>query len=198
MINDLVKKSYNKVAENYSSQRDQFKNNKYLDELVKLLKPGSTILDIGCGAGVPIDKYLIEKGFKVKGIDISENQIELAKRNLPKGDFSVVDMSELKNGEYKVDAVVSFYAIFHIDREKHLELFNKIRTFLPEKGLMLITMGASEWEGSEDFHGANMWWSHYGADKNKEIVKEAGFKILLNEIDTTGNEKHQIILAEKS
>ena len=74
---NLVKEGYNKVAKTYSAQRDLFKNDKYLVELIKLLKPGSTVLDIGCGAGIPVDKYLIDKGFKVIGIDISDEQLSL-------------------------------------------------------------------------------------------------------------------------
>lgn len=123
--NDLVKEGYDKVAKTYSAQRDLFKNDKYLAELTRLLKPDSTILDIGCGSGIPVDKYLINKGFKVIGIDISDEQIKLAKQNIPEGTFEVTNMSDLKEGDYQVDAVVSFYAIFHIPREKHQELFKK-------------------------------------------------------------------------
>ncbi|MDP2671933.1 MAG: class I SAM-dependent methyltransferase [Candidatus Daviesbacteria bacterium] len=198
MNNDLVKQGYNKVAKNYSSERDQFKKNKYLEQLVKLLKPGAIVLDIGCGSGVPVDKYLVDKGFKVTGFDISEKQIELAKQNVPQATLEVKDMSKLKEGEYKVGAVVSFYAIFHTPREQHQELFEKINSFLSQGGYILVTMGAGEWERTEDdFHGTKMWWSHYGAEKNKEIVENAGFKILLNEIDIGGNERHQFILAQK-
>lgn len=195
---DLVRENYNKVAEDYSSSRDQFKNNQYLEKLVKLLKPGATILDIGCGSGVPVDKYLIDKGFKVLGIDISEKQIELAKKNVPRAVYEVKDMADLKSGDYQVDAIVSFYAIFHIPREQHLDLFQKISSFLIKNGLILVTMGSSEWEGEEDnFYGGKMWWSHYGPEKNREIIKSCGFKILLDEIDTSGGEKHQVILAQK-
>lgn len=195
--NELVRQGYNKAAEHYSSDRNEFENDKYLDKFIELLKSG-TVLDIGCGAGIPIDKYLIDRGFKVIGIDISEKQIELAKKNLPEADYSVKDMSELKNGEYQVDGVVSTYAIFHTPREHHQELFNKINSFLPASGLILVTMGAGEYEGTEDdFHGATMWWSHYGPEKNREIVVNAGFEILLDEIDEGNNEKHQIIIAKK-
>ncbi|QQG43588.1 MAG: class I SAM-dependent methyltransferase [Candidatus Daviesbacteria bacterium] len=198
MSNDLVRQGYNKAAENYSSKRDQFKNNKYLEQLVKLLKPSAIVLDIGCGSGVPVDKYLVNKGFNVIGFDISEKQVELAKANVPKATFEVRDMSKLKEDEYKVDAVISFYAIFHTPREKHQDLFKKINSFLPQGGYILVTMGAGEYEGlEENFHGTKMWWSHYGAEKNKEIVENAGFKILLDEIDIGGNERHQIILAQK-
>lgn len=198
MSKNIVKTGYNKIAKKYSTNRDQFKNNKYLEKLINLLDPGGRILDIGCGSGVPIDKYLVDHGFKVKGIDISEEQINLAKKNLPDCDFEVKDMTKLKNNEYKVDAVVSFYTIFHITRERHLDLLKKINTYLTKNGLLLITMGASEWEGKDNFHGTEMWWSHYGVEKNKEIIEKAGFEIIFDEIDKSGGEKHLIILARKN
>ncbi len=198
MDKNLVKDSYNQIAETYLQTRNQFKNLKYLEEFVKLLKPGAEILDLGCGAGKPVDEFLVKNGFKVIGLDISENQIKLAKKNVPEGKFYLKDISLLKRGEYQVDAVVSFYTIFHIPRETHFELFEKINSFLPKEGLILVTMGSSDWEGTEDdFHGAKMCWSHYGQEKNREIIEKAGFEILFNEIDTTGGEKHQIIIGKK-
>ncbi|MGA2911097.1 MAG: class I SAM-dependent methyltransferase [Candidatus Levyibacteriota bacterium] len=198
MSNDFVKQQYNKLAENYLVGRDAYKNDKYLENLNTLLVPNSRILDIGCGAGIPIDKYFLDRGHKVIGLDISEKQIELATKNLPNGEFKVEDMSELKEKEYSVDAVVSFYAIFHTPRETHGEILKKISSFLQTNGLLLITMGSSEWEGKEDnFFGGEMSWSHFGKEKNRELVEKAGLEILLDEIDKSGGEKHQVILAKK-
>jgi cyclopropane fatty-acyl-phospholipid synthase-like methyltransferase len=196
-MNEQVKDSYNKVADNYSKNRDLFKNDKYLEMLAKDLTPGSTILDLGCGAGIPVDKYFIDRGFKIIGLDISDRQIELARQNLPEGEFQVGDMSDLQPGAYQVDAVVSFYAIFHTPKEEHPIILDKINSFLPTNGRLLISMGASEWEGKEDFHGAEMWWSHYGSDHNTQMVKNAGFEIVLSEVDTTGGENHLMVLAVK-
>lgn len=198
MGNNFVKQQYNKLAENYLAGRDVFKNDKYLEKLNFLLSSHSTILDIGCGAGIPVDKFFLSHGHKVIGLDISEKQIELAKKNLPNGEFKVEDMSELKEKEYLVDAVVSFYAIFHTPREAHSDILKKIHSFLKNNGLLLITMGSSEWEGKEtDFYGGEMYWSHYGSEANAKLVEDAGFKIILNEIDESGGEKHQIIIAQK-
>ena len=198
MSKDLVKQGYNKAAERYLENRDRFKNNKHLEKLNTLLRPGSIILDIGCGAGKPIDKFFIDRGHKVIGIDVSEKQIELAKRNVPQARYVVKDISNLRKGEYQVDAVVSFYTIFHIPRETHEKLFEKINSFLPKGGLVLVTMGSSEWEGTEeDFHGVRMYWSHYGTEKNRKIIERAGFKVILDEIDTSGGERHQFILVRK-
>lgn len=172
----LVKTGYNQCAKNYADNRDLFKNQKYLEDLANKLSAGAKILDIGCGSGVPIDKFLWEKGFKVTGIDISEEMIGLAKENLPDSDFFVKDMAGIDFTANSFDAIVSFYAIFHIPREEHLPLLKKLHPLLKRDGYLLITMGSSDWEGTEDdFHGAKMFWSHYDKDKNVELVKQAGF-----------------------
>ena len=198
MSNKLVKDNYNKGAENYLAGRDKFKNTRYLEIFNELLPEQPTILDIGCGAGIPVDEYFISHGHKIIGIDISEEQIKLAKNAIPEGSFFVQDMSELKNAQYKVDAVVSFYAIFHTDRKRHKIIFSMIHSFLPKGGKILVTMGSSNYEGEEDdFFGMNMFWSQYDSGKNRKIIQDSGFKILLDEIDSNGRERHQIVIAEK-
>lgn len=199
MDNDFVKRQYDLIADEYMKSRDAFNNSHYLDRLLSLLSPESLILDIGCGPGVPIDRYLANHHHDIIGIDISRRQIALAREHVPEGDYSVKDMSTLREGEYTVDAVVSFYAIFHTPRETHQSTLHKIYSFLKPGGYMLITMGSTDWVGKEqDFFGSEMYWSHYDAKKNRELVDHAGFTVILDEIDTTAGEKHQIILARKA
>ncbi len=156
------------------------------------------MLDLGCGAGVPVDRYLIARGHRVIGIDISEKQIELACENVRGAEYRVRDMLTVQEGEFRVEAVVSFYAIFHTPREAHPELLAKVNSFLPSGGLVLVTMGASEWEGhEEDFCGVEMFWSHYDAAQNRQLLETSGTEILLDEIDERGGEKHQVLLARK-
>lgn len=193
----LVIKGYNKIAKRYSLSRNQFKNLKYLEKLNSLLKPNSRILDLGCGAGKPIDEFFINHGHKIIGIDISSEQVKLAKKNIPAGSFKIKDIASLKENEFEVEAVVSFYTIFHLPRKKHQKLFKIINSFLRTDGLLLITMGASNWEGTGDFYNTQMYWSHYGPEKNRKIIEKAGFEIIFDKIDTSGGEKHQIILARK-
>lgn len=51
-------------------------------------------------------------------------------------------------------------AIFHIPREEHLALVRKFARMLSSGGYLLVTMGAEDWEGTADFHGVEMFWSH--------------------------------------
>jgi 2-polyprenyl-3-methyl-5-hydroxy-6-metoxy-1,4-benzoquinol methylase len=43
----------------------------FLKKLIRALPKNPHVLDFGCGVGVPFDKYLLEHGCKITGIDIS-------------------------------------------------------------------------------------------------------------------------------
>jgi cyclopropane fatty-acyl-phospholipid synthase-like methyltransferase len=192
---DDVREGYERIAETYAAQRDQFKSAPYLKRFIDSIPPGSKILDLGCGAGQPVDAFLVAHGFQVHGIDISERMIDLARRNVPEATYEVRNMMDLADREITVDGIVAFYSIFHTPRSEHRSLLDRLASFLDKGGSLLITMGAVKWEGIEDFHGTDMYWSHFGQDENIKMVERAGFRILFDETDHSGDEQHQIILA---
>ena len=197
MNRDLIRKSYNQAASAYAKDRISWLSNKYLERFVRELPKGAEVLDLGCGDGVPVVEFLTKKNFLVTGIDISEVQIQRARKNCPRASFIVKDMSLLEDAEYQVDAVLAYYSIFHLPRKEHLSFLNKINSFLKPAGKILITMGDQDFECFHDFYGVKMWSSHYGLEKNRELVKAAGFEILFEDLDKRANERHQIIIAQK-
>lgn len=62
-----------------------------VQEAIGLLKPGSRVLDVGCGTGVPTSQLLAEAGMKVEGIDVAPRMVEHARRRV-KGVFASSDM----------------------------------------------------------------------------------------------------------
>ncbi len=198
-MNELVRRGYDEAAERYARQRDQFASLEYLEYLASRLRPGATVLDLGCGSGLPIDRYLVDQGFRVVGLDLSERQIALARVNVPKATYAVRDMTALLPNDFAVDAIVSFYAIFHTPRTGHAALMRTLASFLTHGGLLLVTMGASDWEGMEDdFHGVPMFWSHYDSLTNRRLIEAAGFTILRDITDQQANERHQVVMAERA
>lgn len=194
---ETVRQGHKTVAASYVTVRERFDSFQYLEQLSHLLPAGDSVLDVGCGTGIPIDTYLVGKGYKVTGIDFSEEMIALATRIVPEARYEVKDMTALKPSEHSVDAIVSFYAIFHTPRKGHENLFRVFNSFLRPGGCVLVTMGSDEWEGEEDFCGVRMWWSNYGAEQNREILAGAGFDLLLDTMDTSANEQHQVLMARK-
>jgi SAM-dependent methyltransferase len=197
MNTSLIRSGYDKIAIKYLKNRDGLKSAKYIYQLLKYLPKQSSVLDLGCGAGVPVDDILIKAGCDVVGIDISKEQIKLAQKNCPRGDYLVSDIANLKMNEYLVNAVVCFYTIFHLPRNEHKKLLTIMHSFLQKGGMLLITMGDREFEGEHKMHDTPMWSSQFGTVKNHKIICEVGFEILIDEMDNSGGERHQIILARK-
>lgn len=194
---DMVVQGYNKIANDYLADRDRLKSGSYIQKLIQRLPKQSLILDLGCGAGIRVDDVLIKAGHNVIGIDNSPEQIKLARKMCPKGQYVLGDIRDLKVGEYDVQAVVAMYSMFHVPRNEQENSLKIVASYLSKGGLLLLTMGDREFEGEHILYGEKMWSSQWGTKKNREIVERAGFKILMDEIDNSGGERHQVIMAQK-
>lgn len=195
---EVVRSGYEQAADSYAAARDLFENAPHLERFTELLPTPARVLDVGCGSGVPVARYLVDHGYDVIGIDIAARQIELARSQMPQARLEVRNMLELKPGEFSVDGLVSFYAVFHTPRDGHSELLRRFASFVRPHGALLITMGVQRWEGTEsDWHGVEMYWSHFDADTNRKLVEAAGFDIESADIHEGGDEAHQVILATR-
>ncbi|TET62655.1 class I SAM-dependent methyltransferase [Candidatus Bathyarchaeota archaeon] len=192
---EIVRKGYDKIAEKYQADRHLFNNIKELEELESLLPKNAKVLDVGCGAGVPVTKFLVDSGFDVIGVDFSENMLRFARKNVPKAKFIKKDMTKLDFRDNSFDGLTAFYSIIHVPREKHSSLFQSFHRILKPEGVILICVGPDEWEATEEYYGSRMFWSHYSPEKSLQLVKDAGFQILFEKHLVKGREKHYWILA---
>jgi SAM-dependent methyltransferase len=177
--NDTVKEGYDTIAEKYDSQRDFEPEKPLVADLDDALEPGSRILDAGCGGGYPVVAPL-EDRHNVVGLDISRGQLALADERTDTAHLAEGDLSRLPFDDDSLDALTSFHAIIHVPRERHDEVFAEFARVLQPGGHLLVSVGNDDWEGENpDWMdgGAAMRWSFYGADKNRELLREAGFEI---------------------
>ncbi len=175
---ELVRAAYDRCANDYAEQRRTTAEAE-LNLISERLKPGSRILDVGCGAGVPVARHLATR-FDVTGIDVSSSMIALAGKSVPSGRFLTADVMEAEFPAAGFDAIVSFYAIFHIPRQEHFDLFRRFTRWLRPGGLLLITVARND-DGpgytEDDFFGETMYWSNFGPGTYKKILAETGFEI---------------------
>lgn len=85
----LIAESYDRIAERYLEWRaEQHREGAapWVSILAERVPSRSKVLDLGCGAGIPVTRMLAET-FDVTGVDISATQIDLARRNVPTGRF---------------------------------------------------------------------------------------------------------------
>ncbi len=66
-----------------------------LDKFIELQSDTPSVLDIGCGSGEPIDRYLLECGCPLTGVDASPELLEIARDSLPSATWISADMRGL-------------------------------------------------------------------------------------------------------
>ena len=200
----LVQAGYDVCATAYDQAR-QREAEPELTLLTRHLSPGATVLDLGCGAGVPIARTLAH-AFVVTGVDISEVQIQRAQQQVPTATFIQSDMLTISFPSSSFDAVVAFFSIFHTPRETHAQLFQRMHQWLKQRGYLLATLALrSEAAYTEqDFFGVTMYWSNYGVDEYRRMLEQTGFEVLEMTILGHGNtdeggpkEQHPLLLARK-
>jgi SAM-dependent methyltransferase len=182
--NEIVARGYDRIADAYLDWtiRSPLRE-RWLDELSNLLPQRGDVLDLGCGAGIPVARRLTEMGFSVLGIDGSSRQIALACKNEPRADFRLADMVSVSFPAASFAAVTAFYSITHVRRAKHAALFRRIAKWLKPGGIFLASLGCSDcldWTG--EWLGTTMFFSHFDAETNISLVEKAGLLIRQREV----------------
>ena len=198
----LVRKSYDRLASAYAASRVG-KAHPELEWLLTRLNDGASVLDIGCGAGVPVTRLLAER-FRVTGVDASSEMIRLARANVPDASFIQSDIRSVEFDDSTLDAAVAFFSLFHIPRGDHPRLFSRIWDWLKPGGYLMCTLSLDSEAGytEDDFFGAKMYWSNYGLSEYEEMLAGIGFTMLrstiighgLSDATYASSEQHPLVL----
>jgi SAM-dependent methyltransferase len=197
-----VRDGYNVIANRYLSDRKRDSEDvRLLDGLIERLPANAEVLDAGCGAGIPVTLKLSEH-FHVTGVDFSEAQIQLAKRNVPPAKFLCEDLTNLDFSANTFDGITSYYAIIHVPREGHQSLLANFHRMLKPGGFALLCLGAEQLidDIEEDFYGARMYWSHFDRDTYLRMLTELSFQIIWSRLvadESCEGAKHLFVLAQK-
>ncbi|MEZ4837553.1 trans-aconitate 2-methyltransferase [Flavobacterium sp.] len=169
-------------------------------------KDNSKLLEIGCGPG-NITKYLLSKrpDFYIYGIDIAPNMIELARKNNPSAQFSVMDCRQIDTLQTTYDAIICGFCLPYLSQEDTGKFIHDCAALLHESGLIYISFV----EGNPDqsgfqvgstgdrayfyFHRLDKIIQHLEQNKLEQIkVVHVNYKKTENEM-----EMHTIVTAKK-
>lgn len=200
----LVRRGYDAISLAYrsddgaaapSSAQDVSRYAGWVQELAGLLPARATVLDLGCGAGIPATRELTAHGLHVLGVDFSAVQLRRARLLAPAASLVQADMTELHLQAGSVDAVVSLYALIHVPLADQQGLFPRIRGWLRPGGHFLAIVGAGRWTGTGHYLGARMFWDHADTRTYLRWLKTAGMTPLWHRFIPEGDSGHTLVLA---
>lgn len=211
-----MQNSYDYIAEQWHSNfRGQTYVDRvlgYVDKVLEDLPSGAKVLDLGCGTGNPIAKYIVQKGFRVIGVDQSEKMLEIAKNVVPEAELIHSDMVNIQLTD-KFAAAVAWDSVFHVERKHHSAVFRKLANSLELSGRLLLSVGGSDADSSvedstsddgsrvegftSEMYGHTFFYSGYEPKITRKLLEAEGFKIELWEVDDPSSRGHIAVIARK-
>lgn len=140
---------------------------KKIDHILKKiqLKPGNTLLDIGCGWGALAMRAAQAYGAKCVGITLSQNQYELATERVKRAGLS--DRVEIRLEDYRdvggtYDRITSVGMFEHVGFKNLPLYFGKIRSLLADDGMaMNHGITTTDVNNGESSYGAGKFIGKY-------------------------------------
>ncbi len=197
-----VRNGYDAVSYRYRGDQEDVTSRVYIQWLAELearIPSDASVLDLGCGCGIPVSQRLALR-HRVTGVDISPVQVERARANVPSAEFKCADMTQLDFEAESFDAIVAFYSLIHVPVEEQYPLLEKMTCWLRSGGYLMATLGAREWTGEEEDWlggGATMYWSQADESTYIEWLGRLGLEIVIRRFVPEGEGGHTFVLAHK-
>jgi len=121
------------------SERDSLTGVSTVRQWSRTLLRGSSILDLGCGHGVPISQALIEDGFTVYGVDASATLMESYRKRFPRAHAECSAFEDSAFLLLTYDAVVAVGLMFLLQPDVQRLLIRKVKQALNSNGQFLFT-----------------------------------------------------------
>jgi len=198
----IVRNGYNQISRNYRDNRGHGVDAKnmipWLRWIDGRLEKGSRVLELGCGMGIPVAKF-IARSHSYLGVDISDVQIRRARELVPQGEFQRADMGRLRFRTAEFDAVLAFYSIVHLPLAEQFPLFRRIFKWLKSRGIFVAILGHGRWTGLEkNWFGEEMFWSHTDYKTYRLWLEKTGFKVIRHLFVKEGKGGHDLFFCMKS
>jgi len=195
---DSIVDLYERHARAYDQDRDKsLQERAWLDRFLTWVPPGGTVLDIGCGSGEPIARYLIELGFEVTGVDASPSMVKLCRERFPTSEWLLADMRKLElPGRF--DGVLAWDSFFHLDMDAQREMFSRFACYARRGAPLMFTSGTEEGESVGCYRGEPLYHASLHSVEYGRLLTTAGFVVRAHTVRDVQCGEHTVWLATYS
>lgn len=132
-----------------------------VDWFTRFIKPTDEILEFGCGTGMMVSAYLLQKGYNMYGVDLDAPSIELGRKiytehGLDPDRLICTDIAEMDDGRF--DVIIATEVFEHIEKADIDAVLGLIRKKLKPGGKLVVTVP----NGYGWFEFENLFWTGLG------------------------------------
>lgn len=189
---------YHQYAELWDGDRGRSLFEKpWLDRFLALSPPGGSVLDVGCGTGEPIARYVIGRGHAVTGVDSSSAMISLCRSRFPGQDWLVADMRKLAL-DRRFDGLLAWDSFFHLTHEAQRLMFPIFRAHAAEGAALLFTSGPRFGEAMGEYRGHPLYHASLDPAEYRALLAANGFEVVAHAAEDPECGGHTLWLARRA
>jgi trans-aconitate methyltransferase len=169
---------------------------RWLDRFAGLLPPGGSVLDIGCGFGEPIARYLVERGHGVTGFDASAPLLALARAQFPGQGWIEGDMRDLSLGR-RFDGLLAWDSFFHLGHDDQRRMFPRFADHAAPGAALMVTTGPAHGTAIGCFEGEALHHASLDPAEYRALLDAHGFEVLAHVVEDPACGGHTVWLARR-
>lgn len=197
MLPEDILATYDSVAREFARSRDKtLFERAWLDRMLAHA-PGRRVLDLGCGPGLPIARYLSDRRATVTGVDGAAAMIELFAENLPRAEAIFADMRGLSL-QREFDAILAWDSFFHLSPDDQAAMFPVFAAHAAPRAVLMFTTGDAAGTPVGQVAGKAVYHASLDPREYRGLLDKNGFELIsFTPRDPTCN-GHSIWLARRA
>lgn len=169
----------------------------WLDRFRAAMAPGASVLDLGCGAGEPMARYLIENGYAVTGVDAAPSLIRLCTERFPEHTWISRDMRQLDLG-VQFGGILAWDSFFHLPPQDQRAMFAVLRAHAAPGAALMFTSGPAHGEAIGSYRGEPLYHASLDAAEYAALLGAHGFEVVAHVVEDAACGDHTVWLARGS
>ena len=175
---DQIIDLYDRNASTWDRLRgNRLTERKWIERFRSLLQPSATVLDLGCGSGQPVARYLIESGLAIVGVDSSEHMIALCTGRFPNQQWLEADMRTL-GLDQTFAGILAWNSFFHLKPDDQRRMFTIFQQHAAPGALLMFTSGTALGEALGEFQGETLYHASLDPQEYTAQLYDHGFEVL--------------------
>lgn len=149
----------------------------WMERFRAVMPEGPAVLDLGCGSGEPVARFLVEAGHRVTGVDSSATLIGLCRSRFPEQTWIVADMRDLSLG-HRFGGIIAWNSFFHLTPDDQRAMFAVFRNHAEPGAALMFTSGPRAGEAIGQYQGEALYHASLEPTDYEALADTHGFDVV--------------------
>ena len=183
--------AYEQHAESFLRHRDNSTIGiRVAERWARSLKPGTKVIEIACGGGIPVSQTLLAAGLNLWAIDASPSLVAHFQKRFPETPVQQASVLDSDFFGLKFDAAIAIGLVFLLDESDQIKMLTRVAKALRPGASFLFTapVEIGSWIDQNTGHQC----VSLGREAYEAALIESGFRLVTHHVDSGQNNYYEV------